>query len=121
MAITSVPVFPDVPQFSEEVTVGTVRLSLTFTYRDRLNGWYLDIHTNTGTAVALGRRLSEGWAPVVGYALDGLDVSQVLVVQGPDEYARADLGTSLMVLVVPVADLPALTGTSPALTLTVVT
>lgn len=106
MAITALATFPAQPQFTEEVALGDVRVRIQFTWRERMQAWYVDLFDVDENALIRGQRLSEGWIPLEGYAIPGLDRETLIVVQGPSPYVREDLGARLMVLVVPKDELP---------------
>lgn len=97
---TILPVFPGQPQHSYTLTVGTERFRLRFTWRERTAAWYLDVYTQTGTPLAMGRRLSPLYAPLLDLSLVG-GPSGHLLVTGPEPYTREQLGTDLLVLHVP--------------------
>lgn len=92
------PGFPDSPQHSMRVELGNSTYQLTFTWRERTQGWYLDIHDEDDAPIRLGRRLSPGWGPLLGVNVAELrDV--LLLTLGEEPYTQADLGEGLRVLV----------------------
>lgn len=101
------PTFPAIPSTRYTVTLGGARFTVRLTWRDRPDegGWYLDLWTAAGAAIALGRRLCPGMSPLPleahAEAPDG-----VLLVRGPDPYRRADLGSDLVLVFVPTDELP---------------
>lgn len=102
----------DLPQYTQSLALGETRYRLRLTWRERLRGWYADLWTTDGTAVWLGQRLSSDWAIGAGLvpqnAPDGL-----LLVRGPADYSRADLGASLKLVFYATEDLPAATVVDP--------
>jgi len=91
-----IPTFQAQPKVSMIVTLGSERYSLTFTYRSRLNAWYLDISTVEGTALASGRRLSPGWDQLFGLVPAGGRPTGHLFVRGSDPYTREMLGDRVL-------------------------
>ena len=73
------------------VELGEEVYRLTFTWRVRTRGWYLDIHTEEGVPVLLGRRLSPGSGPALGVTPEALE-DVLLIVLGREPYAQGDLG-----------------------------
>lgn len=67
---------------------------LVLTWRARVSGWYLDMYRKDGTPIALGRRIEPGWSPFLGSTSPDLP-NGGLVVIGPDDYERTDLGSQL--------------------------
>ena len=84
------------PADTQTVTIGGVQYRARFTWRTRTASWYLDLWKLDGTALALGRRLSPGWGPLIGLSIDGAPDSW-LYLSGPDEYRRDHAGSSLQV------------------------
>lgn len=58
--------------------------------------WYMDLYTADEQPVQLGRRLSPGYAPVLGRR----GPKGLFVVDGPDPYQQSDLGNALLLLYV---------------------
>lgn len=85
------PGFPDLPQHTMSVELGGATYRLTFTWRERTRGWYLDLHTEDGAPVLLGRRLSPGSGPALGVTPEVLE-DVLLLVLGREPYEQADLG-----------------------------
>jgi hypothetical protein len=89
--------FASQPQQSQIVTLGGVQFQARFTYRTRCRAWYFDLYTSDGTPLALGRRLSPGWGPLLGLSIpDG--PAGYLFVRGADPYNREALGEDLRVV-----------------------
>jgi hypothetical protein len=94
----AIPVFPDLPQWTETVTLGDAQFRLTFTWRERPRAWYLDIETLEGTPLASGRRLSPGWDVLYGLLPEAGVPAGHLFVTGPDPYEREQLGGDVQVI-----------------------
>jgi hypothetical protein len=89
--------FPALPAHVQTVTLDGVQFRLRLTWRRRCQAWYLDLWTLAGTALALGRRLSPGWMPLLGLVLeDGPD--GYLLVRGEDGYTRDQLGEDVQLV-----------------------
>ncbi|MFA9271618.1 MAG: hypothetical protein ACEQSX_12835 [Baekduiaceae bacterium] len=82
------------PQHTQTVTLDGTQFRMRLTWRHRLQGWYLDLYTLDETPLLLARRLSPGWSPNLGLAIEG-GPDGVLLVTGFDGYVREDLGESL--------------------------
>ena len=106
MARLIITTFQTQPQHVQTVELGGVRLRLRLTFLERPRAWYLDILREDGTAIATGRRLSPAWGPLFGIPVDDGPAGS-LYVRGPDPYVREDLGTLLLLVFSPTADLPA--------------
>ncbi len=113
----AIPVFADLPQHTETVIFGegqpdAVEVRITLTFRTRTNSWYIDLRTTDGVDIVLGRRVTPQWLPLAGLALEGLPRDLQMIVSGPDDAARADLGVPsddskrLFILLVPRSELP---------------
>jgi len=76
------------------VTLEAVRYQARLTWRKRTAAWYLDLWTQDGTAVALGRRLSPGFGPLLG-TLQASTPAGILYVRGPDQHTQEMLGAEL--------------------------
>ena len=85
--------FPDRPSHVQTVTLAGARYIYRRTYRSRLRGWYVDIYTADGTPVILGRRMVGEWPLFGGLPVE--ELAGILLVRGPDEYRREDLGDEL--------------------------
>lgn len=59
-----VPIFHDLPQHTISLTLDGAQYTITYTYRDRLGAWYIDVDDADGTRLATGRRLSPGAPPL---------------------------------------------------------
>ena len=101
------PTFPTVPSVIYTVTLGEARFRVRLTWRDRPNGggWYLDLWTAAGTAIALGRRLSPETSPLPLNCHAEAPAGHLLV-KGPDPYVRTDLGRDLLLVFVPDDEVP---------------
>lgn len=99
------PAFPDLPQHTMTVPIGGVLYVATFTWRERLGSWYLDLRSQDGTDLVRGRRLTPGWGPLLGLLIPGAPEG-LLWVRGPDAFAQADLGGELLLLHYAADELP---------------
>ena len=96
---------PDQPQRTQTVTLGDRQFRVRLTFRDRTSSWYFDLFAADETPLAIGRRLSPAWSPLAALVLvDGPD--GVVLVDGPEPYARFDLGDTLKVLFVDDDEIP---------------
>lgn len=100
--------FPRFPKHGQTVTFGDRRYKVIFTWRQRAASWYFDLFTADGTAIALGRRMSAGFAPIANVGFD-VDVAPDgnLFVRGSDGYLREDLGKTLILVRYANDELPA--------------
>jgi len=107
------PAFPAIPQHVYTVTLEGAQFRLQFTWRRRLQSWYVSLLALDDTPIAMGRRLSAGWDPFFGFVLEA-GPDGFFVVRGTDGYAREDLGASLRLVYFTRAELraaiPAATG-----------
>ena len=102
------PGFPALPSHRLRVPLGARAYDLRLTWRERPAGWYLDLWQVDGTPIALGRRLTPGWDPILGLGIaDSPDDGGFLTVRGPDPYERADLGTALRLVWMTTAEVEA--------------
>lgn len=109
MAASILPGYPTYPQHSYVVTLGELRYRCTFTWRERQQSWYLDLSTQDGTELALGRRLAPGWSPLGAVDLGDYALPGILMCRGPENYQRLDWGTELVLVFVPADDINAAT------------
>lgn len=86
--------FPEAPSHIQTVTLGDRRYRVRFTYRRRLSSWYVDLFDRDGTPIAVGRRMSPGWAIASAADVPGAP-DGYLYVRGADDYQRSDLGSAL--------------------------
>lgn len=108
--------FQEQPQFSQQVAVGGLELRLRMTYRQRLASWYLDALDLDDAPIVVGRRLSPGFPPFYGLALEtiappALPAGVIWYVMGPENYVREDLGDTLTLITIGLAELPAAVAT----------
>lgn len=113
-----VTVFPEQPSFRQSLVLGDTQYSLRLTWRDRPAGWYADLWDATGTPVWLGQRVSPGWA-LGGGLTPASKPDGALLVRGPGDYNRYDLGDTVQIVFYPSDELPAATAGDAALTVTV--
>lgn len=117
MATSILPGYPTYPRHSFVATLGEARYRFTLTWRERPASWYMDLHTQDGTELVLGKRLAPGWSPLAGADLGAHALPGLLYCRGPDNYERLDLGDALVLVFVPQADIDAAAATkSSALT-----
>lgn len=88
--------FSDQRQHTQRVDLDGTTYRLTFTWRARVQGWYLDIYTRSGEPVAVGLRINPRWSPTSAASDERLPEG-LLVVRGYDGYKREDLGDELEV------------------------
>lgn len=97
---------PSLPQHTQTVTLDGTQFRLRLTWRHRLRGWYLDLYALDETPLLLARRLCPGWSLNLGLTIEG-GPEGVLLVTGPDDYERGDLGGALLLWYYPRAELQA--------------
>lgn len=107
MANAILPGYPVYPRHSFVVTLGDLRYRFTFTWRERSSSWYMDLYTQDGTELVLGKRLVPGWSPLAGVDLGEHALGGVLYCRGPEDYERNDFGDTLVLVYVPQADIDA--------------
>ena len=110
--------FPEVSSHIQTVVLAIRKYRIRFTYRDRTRSWYMDLRTIDDVALALGRRLSPFWGPILEHTIAN-EPEGLLIVQGTDGFAKADLGDTLNLIFIPDAEIPAATTTEPALVVVV--
>ena len=114
------PGFPEVPQHRYSISLGEaapVQFTLRFTYRLRVEGWYLDIIDADGIDLAVGRRLSASWGPTFGIVFAG-QPEGILFVRGPSRYTRDQWTNELELLHLLLSDIDT-TAAEPAPAVTV--
>lgn len=89
--------FPAQADTIQTVTLDEVQYRVRLYWRDRLAAWYLDLSLLDGTALALGRRVSTQWSPIANIKRAGMPPGYLLV-KGPAEYERAQLGGDLEIV-----------------------
>lgn len=112
--------FPALPATTQTVTLDGAQYRVRLTWRHRCRAWYMDLLALDETPLVLGRRLSPGWSPNMGMVLDA-GPPGLFFVRGSDDYARADLGTNLVLMYYSQAELQAVAAaaaTSDGLTVT---
>jgi len=85
--------FPDQDDTSQTVTISDGSNIIRLYWRERLMGWYYDIRLVDNTAIALGRRLSSDYGPLMGLVPENRPAGE-FIVQGPSGYARDDFGSN---------------------------
>lgn len=99
------PVLADLPAHRYTVDIGPTTVVVRLVWRDRPGAWYLDLFAQDGTTpLALGRRLSARWGPLLGLEARLPDLGGVLVVVGVDPYRQADVGPGRAVEVMWLSD-----------------
>ena len=97
----------EVPAQSQIVSLGRVRYRVRAVYRRRLASWYIDLLTQAGDPVLLGRRVTAGWALNLGHHPEG-DPLGLFVVSDVEPYRRDQFGNDLSVTFYPISRLKAL-------------
>lgn len=97
--------YPELPSHVQTVTLGGAQYRVRFTFRGRCASWYADVYTRDGEPLALGRRLSPGWALLSAASIPGAP-DGFLFVRGSDGYVRGDLGGSLRLVFYTASELP---------------
>jgi hypothetical protein len=92
-----------IPSQDIELTIGDVLFFGRLYYRERLNGWYIDLYWPDEEPFVLGRRLTPGYGPFLGLSLPG-NLPATLFVLGRVDYEQEDLGTGLLEAVEVFAD-----------------
>lgn len=103
------------PATLQTVTLDGERYRIRLTWRARPSGgsWYMDLYTAAGAAIALGRRLSPGWGPLIGLNLQTAPPGRFYV-SGADIVSRDDLGSRIFLRYYTAAEVAAATGTITA-------
>jgi hypothetical protein len=96
---------PQLPADQQAVTLGDATFTLQLTWRDRSAAWYADLWTAAGDAIWLGARVTPGWPLGGGLIAEGAP-DGLLLVRGPSDYERADLGGSVQIVFYPTDELP---------------
>lgn len=102
--------FPQQPQDTSTQPWGDQQVLIRTTYRERTSAWYMDILTIEEAPLALGRRISPQFAPLLGLGLEGegLPRDRYLVVDGPiDPYLKKDLSDTLIAILLTQAEVDA--------------
>ncbi len=111
-------VFPQLPAFSQSLTLGLVQYRMRLTYRERTAAWYADLWTLAGEAIWLGQRVSPGWG--LGFGLQPPNLPDgVMLVRGPSDYLRENLGETVNIAFYPTDELPAFIATAETVTVTI--
>lgn len=88
---------PDLRKQRQRVDLDGITYRIDLTWRDRARGWYLDLYTQDGAPIALGRRVTADWSPLHG-TTDPRIPPGLLQAVGPDDYTREDLGDRLQLI-----------------------
>jgi hypothetical protein len=96
---------PVVPSYLRTFTLGGTDYRIALTWRERTGSWYLDLYDAEEAPLALGRRVSPGWSPLLGLDIDG-GPEGMLFVRGPEPYRREDLGAGLRIIFYPTSENP---------------
>lgn len=100
-----IPTFPDLPAHRQTLTLDGEPYQIRLVWRERLDGWYMDLLGADGETIVLGRRLSPQSLPLYGQTLpDG--PPGVFLVRGPPYYRRKALGQTVVIKYFSVGELP---------------
>ncbi len=109
-----------VPAYLQTFTLGGTDYRIGLTWRERTASWYLDLYDAEEAPLALGRRVSPGWSPLLGLSIEG-GPDGVLMVRGPEPYMRDGLGAGLRIIFYPTSEFPAATPSDDDPTVVLVT
>lgn len=98
--------FPDAASHMQSTTLGGTFYRVRQTWSERLGAWYVDLYTEAGAPLILGRRMSAGWVPWSLPVVDGLPTGQTLI-RGVDGYGRDDLGDTVRLVRFDPSEIPA--------------
>lgn len=98
-------VHPEIPAHRQTVTLGGNRYTLRLTWRDRCAAWYADLWNASGDAIWLGQRVTPGWGLGLGLVVSG-EPDGILLVTGPSDFERLDLGGVVEIAFYASTDLP---------------
>lgn len=87
----------DLRKQRQRVELDGLFFEIALTWRTRPKAWYMDLYDQDGQPVALGRRLSPGWAPLRGVSDRGVPDGS-FIVKGLRDYSRTDLGDTLLLV-----------------------
>jgi len=102
----AIKAFPVKPHDWQTVPLGDGKFRITLTWRERCRAWYLDVYTAAGVAVALGRRVSPGYGPLLDLSLP-TGPEGMIIASGKDPYRREDFGDSVRLVYYEEDELPA--------------
>jgi len=86
---------PELPAYTQTVDLDGEPYEIRLYWRERLDGWYMDLRTSEEQPIALGRRLSPQSLPMYAETLpDG--PPGLFIVRGPPNYRRKALGKTLL-------------------------
>ncbi|MFB6371631.1 MAG: hypothetical protein ABEN55_00615 [Bradymonadaceae bacterium] len=94
--------FPEIPSHTQVVDLDGVEYRLNLLWRQRTSSWYLSLYDVRDNPIAVGRRLSPLFTPLWNI-LDG--PPGILLVRGPADYDRFDLGDTLKLVYVTESEL----------------
>lgn len=109
--------FPAQADTIQTVTLDAVQYRVRLYWRDRLAAWYLDLSLLDGTALALGRRVSTQWSPIANIKREGMPDGYLLV-RGPAEHTREQLGSDVEIVYYSRADVTRATADDFGITVT---
>lgn len=98
--------FPEQPSKRQAVTLGLLSFGIRMRWHHRQQAWYIDVYAANGDAVLLASRVSPGWSIGFGLNQPGMPDGPILA-NGPGEYRRRDLGSSVNIVFYSSADLTA--------------
>lgn len=88
---------PHLPDFNQVVELAGIRYGFEFRWRGRVEFWYFSMWVDdTGKPVTTGRAIQAGTAPLSGHGIENAPPGEILVT-GPSNYDREDLGETLHV------------------------
>lgn len=85
------------PSHPQSVALGGVRYKVRATYKKRVGSWYIDLFTQSGTPVLLGRRVTPGWAINLAHNPPNAPAGLLVVSVIDDPYRRDSLGHELTI------------------------
>ena len=108
-------VFADLTAGTTTQTWDDRQIQIRTTFRERTGAWYMDLFELDGTPIVFGRRVSPGFAPLLGLGLEGVQLPRgpALVILGADDpYLRAALGDTLTLLLLSAEEVDELSTTT---------
>lgn len=90
MRVRILPTFPRRGAFTYRTTLDGEPLRLQFSWGPKTRSWYLDLYDGQDNPLVLGKRVTNGGAPLSGIGLD-LGRRGVILFVGPDAEKQSDL------------------------------
>jgi hypothetical protein len=105
------PLEPDdlYPVYDFTVELGDAEYRYVLTYRERQDGWYIDLYDADDAALLTGKRIAVGVAPLWRHEKDGIPEGQILVIDRADtdvDPTYEDMGYRVQLAWVPTEDIP---------------